>query len=225
MDTSGQAAEQIVRYSIEGMEYTLKLAGKGAEHLAAMLMALNRAEQKTRGHTTLRALLKSGKELTVFSIPPDRLKEFAQEAKRYGVLYCALKDKTPSAVTDILVRAEDAAKLSRIVERLGLGAVSQTAQAEVEPIDKEIADSEALLEQILTPPEKEQQNPTMAQTEAPIRPGVALRPTIRLLNPAPLSGQRSRKYASPRRTAWRKCRQSFTLKKRSSRRNDNQWQK
>ena len=158
MDTSGQAAEQIVRYSIEGMEYTLKLAGKGAEHLAAMLMALNRAEQKTRGHTTLRALLKSGKELTVFSIPPDRLKEFAQEAKRYGVLYCALKDKTPSAVTDILVRAEDAAKLSRIVERLGLGTVSQTAQAE-------IADSEALLEQILTPPEKEQQNPTMAQTE------------------------------------------------------------
>ena len=63
MDTSGQAAEQIVRYSIEGMEYTLKLAGKGAEHLAAMLMALNRAEQKTRGHTTLRALLKSGKPL------------------------------------------------------------------------------------------------------------------------------------------------------------------
>lgn len=165
MDTSGQAAEQIVRYSIEGMEYTLKLAGKGAEHLAAMLLALNRVEQKTRGHTTLRALLKSGKELTVFSIPPDRLKEFAQEAKRYGVLYCALKDKVPSAVTDILVRAEDAAKLSRIVERLGLGTVSQTAQAEVEPIDKEIADSEALLEQILTPPEKEQQNPTMAQTE------------------------------------------------------------
>ena len=158
MDTSGQAAEQIVRYSIEGMEYTLKLAGKGAEHLAAMLMALNRAEQKTRGHTTLRALLKSGKELTVFSIPPDRLKEFAQEAKRYGVLYCALKDKAPSAVTDILVRAEDAAKLSRIVERLGLGTVSQTDQAKVEPIDKEIADSEA-------PPEKEQQNPTMAQTE------------------------------------------------------------
>lgn len=128
MDTSGQAAEQIVRYSIEGMEYTLKLAGKGAEHLAAMLMALNRAEQKTRGHTTLRALLKSGKELSVFSIPPDRLKEFAQEAKRYGVLYCALKDKAPSAVTDILVRAEDAAKLSRIVERLGLGTVSPTAR-------------------------------------------------------------------------------------------------
>ena len=171
MDTSGQAAEQIVRYSIEGMEYTLKLAGKGAEHLAAMLMALNRAEQKTRGHTTLRALLKSGKELTVFSIPPDRLKEFAQEAKRYGVLYCALKDKAPSAVTDIMVRAEDAAKLSRIVERLGLGTVSQTAQAEVEPIDKEIADSEALLEQILTPPEKEQQNPTMAQMENSVPSG------------------------------------------------------
>ena len=75
---------------------------------------------------------------------------------------CAITGK----ITDILVRAEDAAKLSRIVERLGLGAVSQTAQAEVEPIDKEIADSEALLEQILTPPEKEQQNPTMAQTES-----------------------------------------------------------
>ena len=41
MDTSGQAAEQIVRYSIEGMEYTLKLAGKGAEHLAAMLSLIH----------------------------------------------------------------------------------------------------------------------------------------------------------------------------------------
>ena len=34
MDTSGQAAEQVVRYSLEGMEYTLKLAGKGTERLA-----------------------------------------------------------------------------------------------------------------------------------------------------------------------------------------------
>ena len=55
MDTSGQAAEQIVRYSMEGMEYTLRVAGKGTERLAAALLALSQSQQKTKGKTTLHA--------------------------------------------------------------------------------------------------------------------------------------------------------------------------
>ena len=78
MDTSGQAAEAIVKYSIEGMEYTLKVAGRGAERLAAALLALSRSQQKTKGKTTLNALLKSQKELKVFTIPEKRLKDFAR---------------------------------------------------------------------------------------------------------------------------------------------------
>lgn len=181
MDTSGQAAEQIVRYSIEGMEYTLKLAGKGTERLAAALLALSQSQQKTKGKTTLHALLKSQKELTVFTIPDARLKDFATEAKRYGVLYCVLKEKNPgpNALCDILVRAEDAAKLNRIVERLGLNQVAVAAPPEQKP-DREAQEIQAagdLLEQILTPPEAEKENPIMAQTEASALSGHGSRPS------------------------------------------------
>ena len=46
------------------------------------------------------AMLKSGKELKVFTVSEEHLKQFAAEAKRYGVVYCALrgKEKTPLTV-------------------------------------------------------------------------------------------------------------------------------
>lgn len=190
MDTSGQAAEQIVRYSIEGMEYTLRVAGKGTERLAAALLALSQSQQKTKGKTTLHALLKSQKELTVFTIPDARLKDFAGEAKRYGVLYCVLKEKHPGqgALCDILVRAEDAAKLNRIVERLGLNQVAVASPPEQgqdrEQEAQEVQAAEDLLEQILTPPEAERENPTMAQTEASALSGHGSRPSAMATEPS-----------------------------------------
>ena len=51
MDTSGQAAETMVKYSLEGMEYTLKIAGAGATRLAAILMAAARDQQKAHHQT------------------------------------------------------------------------------------------------------------------------------------------------------------------------------
>ena len=179
MDTSGQAAEQMVRYSIEGIEYALKLTGRGAERLAAILMAVAKDQQKTRGKTTLTAMLKSGKELTVFTIPEDRLKEFALEAKRYGVLYSVLREKKPRAgsLAEIMVRAEDAAKINRIVERLGLNQVEITAEGTPETrTPEELAEqaAEDLLEDILSEPEKEIPNPISARMEplSPSGPGL-----------------------------------------------------
>ena len=47
-----------------------------------------------------------------------------RSAKKYGVLYCVLKDKNASdGITDIMVRAEDAAKVNRIFTRFGLATV------------------------------------------------------------------------------------------------------
>lgn len=184
MDTSGQAAEQVVRYSLEGMEYTLKLAGKGTERLAAALLALSQSQKKIKGKTTLHALLKSQKELKVFSIPAPRLKAFAKEAKRYGVLYCVLKEKHPgpNALCDILVRAEDAAKINRIIERMGLAQVAENLadQPVMEPdqLEQEAQTAEDLLNEILSPMEPEQENPTTAQTEASALSGLGLTPNV-----------------------------------------------
>ena len=124
MNNSGDAAEQVVRLSLEGTEVALKLTGSAAKNIAAALYAVlkNRDKNKIKGRQRLTAMLKSGKELKVFTISEEHLKQFATEAKRYGVVYCALRGKEKSAdgMVDVMVRAEDASKINRIVERFHL---------------------------------------------------------------------------------------------------------
>ena len=63
MSYSGDAAEQVVRLSLETGEVAVKLAGSGAKQLAIMLHAILREQKKTKGKTRLANMLRSGKEL------------------------------------------------------------------------------------------------------------------------------------------------------------------
>ena len=124
MNTGGEAAEQIVRMSLEGFEVAAKITGAGAKNIAILLYSILKEEQKTKGKARLTNMLRSGKELKVFTVKSGDLKKFTQEAKKYGVLYCVLADrgnKDPNA--DVIARAEDASKISRIVERFNLASV------------------------------------------------------------------------------------------------------
>ena len=188
MTNSGDAAEQIVRMSLEGTEVALKLTGSAAKNIAAALytIAKNADRNKTKGHQRLSAMLKSGKELKVFTISEEHLKRFAQEAKRYGVVYCALRGKEKSAdgMVDVMVRAEDASKINRIVERFKLATVDTASikhdiektrqEKESAPADPQKAApqknaDDMILEELLGAPiQKEQpspENPTVAKTE------------------------------------------------------------
>ena len=93
MNSSGDAAEQVVRISLEGTEVALRLSGSAAKNIAAALYTIlkNKDRTKTKGHQRLSAMLKSGKELKVFTLPEKHLKQFTVEAKRYGVVYCAIR--------------------------------------------------------------------------------------------------------------------------------------
>jgi len=126
MNTGGEAAEQIVRMSLEGFEVAAKITGAGAKNIAILLYSILKEEQKTKGRARLTNMLRSGKELKVFTVKSGDLKKFTQEAKKYGVLYCVLADrgnKDPNAEVDVIARAEDASKISRIVERFNLASV------------------------------------------------------------------------------------------------------
>ena len=123
MNPSGDAAEQVVRLSLEGAEVTAKIAGNGAKNIALLLYATLKQEQKTKGRARLTGMLRSGKELKVYTITQKDLARFSKEAKRYGVLYCVLRDKSnpdPNAAVDVIARAEDASKIQRITDRFGL---------------------------------------------------------------------------------------------------------
>ena len=126
MNTGGEAAEQIVRMSLEGFEVATKITGAGAKNIAILLYSILKEEKKTKGKARLTSMLRSGKELKVFTVKNADLRKFTQEAKKYGVLYCVLadrKNKDPNAEVDVIARAEDASKISRIVERFDLASV------------------------------------------------------------------------------------------------------
>ena len=132
MNPSGDAAEQVVKLSLEGTEFAVRIAGKGAEKIAVFLVAAMQGAKRTKGKTRLTSLLKSGKELKVFSLPEKDLKRFASEAKKYGVLYAALRGikRDGDGMVDIMCRAEDASKINRIFDRFAITAIDTAAVRE-----------------------------------------------------------------------------------------------
>ena len=183
MNTGGDAAEQIVRMSLEGFEVAAKLTGAGAKNIAVLLYSILKEEQKTKGKARLTSMLRSGKELKVFTVKNEDLKRFTQEAKKYGVLYCVLadrKNKDPNAEVDVIARAEDASKISRIVERFNLASVdtaSIVTEAEKSKDAKdgqpeigvqEKAEKDKLLDELMGKPVQKEENapnPSVAKTE------------------------------------------------------------
>ena len=128
MNQSSDAAEQIIRMSLEGFEVSAKIVGSGAKELAVLIYTVMKNKEQTSGKAKLSNMLKSGKPLTVFSISNDNLKKFQSEAKRYGILYCALvdkKSKSPDGLVDVIVRKEDAGRINRIIDRFQLASYNK----------------------------------------------------------------------------------------------------
>ena len=185
MNTGGEAAEQIVRMSLEGFEVAAKITGAGAKNIAILLYSILKEEKKTKGKARLTSMLRSGKELKVFTVKNADLRKFTQEAKKYGVLYCVLadrKNKDPNAEVDVIARAEDASKISRIVERFDLASVdtasiiteaeksrdAKDGQPEPEIGVQEKAEKDKLLDALMGKPMQKEENapnPSVAKTE------------------------------------------------------------
>lgn len=120
MSYTSEPADQIVRYSLEGTEVALKLSGAAAKNFAIFAYTVLKDQHKTRGKTHLVRMLKEGKPLKFFTIPEDKMREFAKEAKRHGLLFVPMRDKQNPGVIEIAVFAQDAAKINRIMDRMCL---------------------------------------------------------------------------------------------------------
>ena len=144
MNSSSDAAESMVKMTLEGTQVALKITGSAAKNVTAILMALSKNKIRTKGKTSLGNMLKSGKELKVFSLKQDDLNKFVKAAKKYGVLYHVLIDKKQSkkdGMVDILVRGEDAAKINRIFERFNLSSFDRATVNTKEEKHNEKADN------------------------------------------------------------------------------------
>ena len=125
---SGEAAESVVRMSLQGTEVALKITGEAAKNVAALMYAIYRGRKRTKGKTKLEKMLKSGQPLKIFSVRKDELKFFRKVAKRYGILYALLIDKhnlDSDGMIDIVVPASAAARLNRIINRYNFSTMKE----------------------------------------------------------------------------------------------------
>ena len=133
MNLGSDPADQIVRYSLAGTEVALKLSGLAAKNFALFVYAVLKDQKKTRGKTRLVRMLKEQRPFKFFQIPQEALREFAKEARAHGLLYVPIRNKRDDGQIELVVFADDAAKVQRVLDNLNLDFVkAQAGEATVE---------------------------------------------------------------------------------------------
>lgn len=157
MNLGGDAADQVVRYSLEGIDYSLRLSGTLAKNMAVFFVAVLKDQKKTRGKTRLVRMLKENRPVKFFTIPQERMKEFATMARNRGLLYVVIRDKQNPDKCEVMAFADDAAKVNRIMDNMGLDFLkSESGQAVTEVVGKQEETPETFT-QTVTMPEGEVQ--------------------------------------------------------------------
>ena len=138
MNLGSEPADQVVRYTLEGTEVALKLSGLAAKNFALFVYAVLKDQKKTRGKTRLVRMLKEQRPFKFFQIPREFLREFAKEARTHGLLYVPIRNKQNNGQVELVVFADDAAKVQRVLDNLNLDFVkTQAGDAVVESPSQE----------------------------------------------------------------------------------------
>ncbi|MGN0184714.1 MAG: PcfB family protein [Aristaeellaceae bacterium] len=173
MYNGGEAADQMVSYAFKGGEVVLRLSGAAAKNLAVYLTALLKQGGPSKGKTTLKHMIADGKELTVQRIDTDQIPYFNAMAKKYGVMFVAVRDrKNPDGKCDIMFRLEDSARVNRIFDRLAI-----SEHPDVAHIKSEIIRSR---EEKQNPQRARSRNPSPSAHTSPTRSDTAAaKPSVR----------------------------------------------
>lgn len=140
MNYGGDAADQVIRYSLEGIDYSLRLSGTLAKNLAVFFAAVLKDQKKTYGKTRMVRMLKENRPLKFFTVPSDRLREFAREGKKRGLLFTIIRDRKNPEQCEVMVFADDAAKVNRVLDKMSLDFLkSESGEAVQEVLETEQA--------------------------------------------------------------------------------------
>ena len=130
MNYGSEPADQVVRYSLEGAEFALRISGTAAKNFFIFAQAVLHDSKKTHGKTHLIRLLKEQKPLKFFTVDKYDMHAFARAAKSHGLLFCPIRDKMDPDHIEIAILQDDASKANRIIDKLQL-AVVDTGTAEL----------------------------------------------------------------------------------------------
>lgn len=132
-EAANQAVSQVIRIVGDGLDIALRLTGAAARETAILLYTAlkSQGEKNKPGRQKLTKMLQTG-TARIFDVPESKMKEFVQEAKRYGISYCVLrKSKTGDKdIHEVIVHEEDAGRISRIADKIKVGTVTVEAVPE-----------------------------------------------------------------------------------------------
>ena len=87
MDVSAEAADVVVRESLQATEAAAKLTLEGMKNVAALLLAIAKQDMKVVGQTTAKRLARDPAPAVVIPIKAEDKAKFQKLAKEFGVLY------------------------------------------------------------------------------------------------------------------------------------------
>lgn len=120
MDVSAEAADVVVRESLQATEAAAKLTLEGMKNVAALLLAIAKQDMKVVGETTAKRLAKDSAPAVVIPIKAEDRAKFQKLAKEFGVLYfIAQKKGNDSGILNVVSNQNYAAQLNAVMEQLG----------------------------------------------------------------------------------------------------------
>ena len=88
-----------------------------------------------------------------FTVPSDRLREFCSEGRKRGLLYVIIRDKKNPEMSEVMVFADDAAKVNRVMDKMNLDFVRSEVGEAVHEVTAgmEAPETEAVQETVQMP--------------------------------------------------------------------------
>ena len=178
MNPSADAADQIVRVSWNGTKYivhvTSKKSAEEAKKLARAMIAAMKQKNKKMGSMRKGNLIKSGIRLDIADISISDIRRFAAEARKYGVLYTVVKDKSsPDGCAQLMYRANDKEKVNMIFQHIGRPTEfyddvreSITKDLKDRPAgEKKVKDLDTFVDELMGKPEPEKKDEPKSEKE------------------------------------------------------------
>ena len=120
MDVSAEAADVVVRESLQATEAAAKLTLEGVKNVAALLLAIAKQDMKVVGQTTAKRLARDPAPAVVIPIKAEDKAQFQKLAKEFGVLYFfAQKKGNDNGMLNVVSNENYAALLNAIMQQLG----------------------------------------------------------------------------------------------------------
>lgn len=117
MDVSAEAADLVVKESIQATESAVRLAGSALKNVAALLLALKRQDNKVVGQTNAKRLARDPAPAVVIPLKREDMGQFKKLAKEYGILYfIAQKKGSTAGYVNVVSNQNYAAQINAVME-------------------------------------------------------------------------------------------------------------